>query len=163
MTSSSSFVFAFALLVASLIPSGRASAQCYQPDGLDGLPCTTALSTLPAFPPALLPAQSICWDGCVLAGQGCGVVSLSAPTQLQCAEYEVALKNEDCNSNLQLFGNLHLDYTRTWREIVGTGSEKQVWRFVVKADLQRGNTNFGCNVPNCLGTHPTAFYYGYLD
>ena len=43
------------------------------------------------------------------------------------------------------------------------GQVLQVWRFVVKADLSLGGTGGGCSRPSCLPSHPTAFYYGYLD
>jgi hypothetical protein len=80
-----------------------------------------------------------------------------------CGEYTADFQSFDCGSAPQLKGKLHLDYTRTWEEYPVVGAFSQVWRFLVKADLGTSTTIFGCQVPSCLGTHPTAFYEGYLD
>ena len=154
-------VAALAALATLALPPAL-SAQC-QPDNLSGPCCALTTDTLPVFPALTLPGLSMCWDSCNLNSQSCAQVALGAPTQLQCAEYVASFQSLDCSANPQMKGTLHLDYTRTWTEFPIPGTFNQVWRFVVKADLGASTTTFGCVVPNCLGTHPTAFWYGYLD
>jgi hypothetical protein len=153
---------AFALCATAL--SATLSAQCLLPDGMAGPCCSVVSPTLPAFPPITLPGQSICWNGCTVGTQTCDQVVLSAPVQVNCTEYTVGLQTLDCSGNPQLKSQLHLAYTRTWTEFPVLGAVgNQVWRFVVKADVSPSSTVFSCDIPNCLGTHPTAFYHGYLD
>jgi hypothetical protein len=119
---------------------------------------------LPAFPPVTLPGDSICWDNCSVNSQTCSQVLVSAPTQVTCTEFTSTLQVLDCGGNPELKSQMHLIYARTWDEFPVLGAvPSQVWRFLVKADVSPSTSAFGCRVPNCLGTHPTAFYYGYLD
>jgi len=150
-----------ALVLVSAAPEPR--AQCLAPDNLQGPCCSLVSANLPAFPAITLPGVSICWDACSPNSTTCNTVALAAPVQVQCAEYTLAFQSMDCSGQPELQGQLHLDYTRSWDEFPIPGTVSQVWRFVVKADLQTTSNNFGCTIPNCLGTHNTAFYYGYLD
>jgi hypothetical protein len=84
--------------------------------------------------------------------------------QVNCAEYTVDMKVEDCSGGALLGGTLALDYTRTWNETPAVGTQLQVWRFVVKADIAKTSTTLAtCPQPACTNFWPTAFYYGYLD
>jgi hypothetical protein len=74
------------------------------------------------------------------------------------------MKVEDCAGNPLLNASLRLDYTRTWNEFQIPGTVAQVWRFVVRADVMPSTVSGPpCQVPSCLGTYPSAFYYGYID
>ena len=141
-------------------------AQCLTPDNLNG-PCCTFVPTvtLPALPSQAIPGQSICWDSCTVSSQQCAQIQLTAPVSTLCGQYTVDMNTTDCGSGTpQLKGKLNLDYTRTWDEFPVGGQTLQVWRFVVKADLSLSGSSTGlCPLPSCLPTHPTAFYYGYLD
>lgn len=155
----------FAAVAATVVAAaGSLSAQCLGPDGLSGPCCAQTLATLPSFPAQILPGEAICWDGCNVNSQVCTQIDLAAPVMVSCAEYTVDMKMLDCGGNSLMSSKLHLDYTRTWDEFPFPGQSYQVWRFVVKADFTSTTTFSGpCTVPSCLGTHPTAFYYGYMD
>ncbi len=151
-------------LTLTALSAAQASAQCLLPDNTSGPCCSVVTPTLPAFPAITLPGQAICWDSCNVGAQLCAQVVLGPPVQVNCTEYTVSFQSLDCGGNPQLKSQLHLAYTRTWSEFPVPGTVGlQVWRFVVKADVSPSTTAFGCQVPNCLGTHPTAFYHGYLD
>ena len=152
-------------LAVLLTAAAPLSAQCLQPDNVAG-PCCAFIPgpNLPAFPAQTLPGESICWDACVPSFQLCSQVQLGAPVPLVCNEFSVNLSTTDCSGNPELVGSLHLDYMRTWDEFPVPGTVTQVWRFIVKADLSRATgAGTGCALPSCMPTHPTAFYYGYLD
>lgn len=152
------------LAAAAVAVAGSLSAQCFSPDGLSGPCCGSTLASLPSFPPQSLPGEGICWDGCDVSAQICTKVDLGMPMQLNCGVYAVDMKVSDCAGNALLASKLHLDYTRTWNEFPAPGAELQAWRFVVKADVERSSSAAAlCPVPSCLGTWPTAYYYGYLD
>jgi hypothetical protein len=151
-------------LAATALTAATAAAQCLGPDGMAGPCCSVVAPTLPAFPAITLPGDAICWDSCNVGAQICTQIVLGAPVQVNCTEYTVAFQSQDCSGNPQLKSLLNLTYTRTWTEFPVPGTVgNQVWRFVVKADVSPSTTAFGCQVPNCLGAHPTAFYHGYLD
>ncbi len=156
--------FALSLLMAVAISATSSlQAQCLGPDNLAGPCCTFVADTLPSFPSLSLPSENICWDSCSVNSQTCSTVTLTPPVRVNCAEYTTSFDNVDCSGTALLKGTLHLDYTRTWEEFPFPGQQNQVWRFIVKADLTTSSGTFGCTVPSCLGTHNTAFYYGYLD
>ncbi len=142
-----------------------ASAQCLGPDGLNG-PCWTPVTAnLPTFPTQQYPGIGICWTNCN-PQQQCTDVVLGNPVAVRCGVYNSSLRVSDCLGNPLLAGTLVLDYTRTWEELtpVVPATRYQVWRFTAKIDMERiGTLASPCLVPPCLGPHPTAFYYGYLD
>jgi hypothetical protein len=154
----------FALLAALTLAAIETTtySQCFVPDGLNG-PCwAPANTTIPTFPAITLPGTSICWQQCTPT-QACTNIVLGAPALVRCGVYSVAMTVDDCTAP-QLASTLNLDYTRTWLEVDPAGAMYQVWRFVVKADVTPvPPLNPGCLVPPCLGPHPTAFYYGYID
>jgi len=151
-------------LAATALSATLASAQCFVPDGTAGPCCSPITPSLPTFPATTLPGQAICWDSCNVGAQLCTQVVLGPPVQTGCTEYTVAFQSLDCGGTPQLKSVLNLAYTRTWNEFPVPGTVGlQVWRFIVKADVSASSTVFGCQIPNCLGAHPTAFYYGYLD
>jgi hypothetical protein len=142
-----------------------ASAQCLVPDNLNGPCCAPVVANLPVFPPVTLPGIGICWVNCTPT-QTCTQVTLGMPQQIACAQYSIPFEVRDCAGNLLLISKLHADYTRTWEEFPIAGAPPiQVWRFTIKADMNAGPAPvpLGCPVPTCLGAHPSAFYYGYLD
>lgn len=140
-----------------------ASAQCFNPDGLSG-PCwQQAQANLPAFPPIQMPGTGICWDQCTPQPQVNTVVQLSAPNFVDCGQYDVGLTVLDGAGTNMLNGRVRLDYTRTWEEAAPNNQRLQVWRFVAKVDMMRGNGFDPCIVPPELGSIPTTFYYGYVD
>ncbi|MEM7305832.1 MAG: hypothetical protein AAF682_04145 [Planctomycetota bacterium] len=152
------------ILLALLALAGWSHSQCLLFDGLNGPCCTPATPALPAFPPVTLPGLSVCWDSCVPTSQSCSQVQLSTPTPVLCGLYQAMLDTDSCSSaQPELTGVLQLDYTRTWDEFPAPGQVVQVWRFLVKADLMLASGSTGCPLPSCMPTHPTAFYYGYLD
>jgi len=145
--------------------AGSASAQCFTgPDGLNVGPCWGPVqATLPAFSSFALPATNICWNNCDPA-QDCSQVAVATPIQQACGQYIANLTVSDCGANPMLGGALHMDYTRTWEEIdVALSRRLQVYRFVVKIDMQALGPVTTCFSPACLSSVPTAFYYGYVD
>jgi len=152
------------LLAVSALAAGVTHSQCIGPDNLNGPCCSLSPANLPHFPALTLPGLGICWDACQ-PQQTCTNVVLGEPVLVRCGQYSVPTDVFDCSGMPLLGTKLQIDYTRTWMEIPGPAGQIQVWRFTVKADvfstLPAGAG--GCPVPSCLGPHPTAFYYGYLD
>ncbi|MHC5210446.1 MAG: hypothetical protein ACYTG2_07005 [Planctomycetota bacterium] len=154
-------------LVAATAPT--TSAQCFGPDQLDiGPCCAPVLPNLPPFPPVNIGGLGICWDDCLDIAQEDLRITWSPPAQISCDEYISQLTVEDAAGIPLLSGTMFLEYTRTWDEFDTTGSQVQVWRFVVKADISpvTGGVFNPCVMPTCMppvGPHPTAYYYGYMD
>lgn len=146
-----------------------AAQLCPAPDGLDGPCCAPANPMLPAFPPITTPASTICYEACVPQPKECARVELGLPMPTDCTAFDVDYKLLDCNTGAEILsGVVHLDYTRTWREVqsgpAGGQQQLQVWRFLAKGDLS-GTPEEGenCPVPPSLNTYDSAFYYGYVD
>jgi hypothetical protein len=151
------------VLAVATLAAGAIQAQCLGPDNLTGPCCQMTGANLPAFPTLTLPGLGICWSACTPTTT-CTTVTLAAPIQTACGQYSVPMNVNDCAGVPLLTSKLQLDYTRTWTETPGPGVQYQVWRFVVKADVfTSAALPPACPVPSCLGPHPTAFYYGYLD
>jgi hypothetical protein len=157
------FAVLAALCLAALQTTSSPQAGCFVPDGLNG-PCwMPANALLPNFPTITLPSTSICWINCTPT-QVCADMTVGAPVMVRCGVYNAPLMVSDCAGLGLLSAGLNLDYTRTWMEVDPAGIGYQVWRFVVKADVRAIPPIMpSCTVPPCLGAHPTAFYYGYLD
>jgi hypothetical protein len=157
------FVLVATLTLAAFQAYAHPQAACFTPDGLNG-PCWAPVNAnLPNFPTITLPSTSICWVNCTPT-QACTNIILPAPVLVRCGVYTIAMRVTDCSANGLLGASLNLDYTRTWLETDPAGIAHQVWRFVVKADVTPAvPPTVSCTVPPCLGPHPTAFYYGYLD
>lgn len=153
------------LLALAAVAAGPANAQCFGPDNLTGPCCQPVAANLPQFPGFDLPGLGICWSNCLPAQQPCIRVSFSAPAPTACGQYTSSVTIFDCNGVPLMFGSAVLDYTRTWDESPVPGVvPNQVWRFATKVDLGLGPVfNPSCVVPTCLPTHPTAFFYGYVD
>jgi len=156
------FALVAALALAAFhLPS---SAQCFVPDGLNG-PCWQPVTAnLPGFPTQTYPGVGICWFNCN-PQVACTDVGLGAPVLVRCGVYNAGLQVLDCAGNSLLAGIVVLDYTRTWSETTPAGLAYQVWRFAAKVDMMLAGPvgAAGCVQPPCLGPHPTAFYYGYVD
>jgi hypothetical protein len=151
------------LLALPALASGVSHAQCIGPDQLTGPCCQLTPANLPPFPPMTLPGTGICWSACTPT-QTCTNVVLGVPIPAGCGQFTLPMNVMDCAGNPLLASKLNLDYTRTWNEFPFPGSQYQVWRFVVKADVfAAAGAAVGCPVPNCLGPQPSAFYYGYVD
>lgn len=161
-----------ALAVAGLLQlTPVASGQCFGPDNLDNGPCCGLVNAnLPDFTLADLPGLGICWDQCNPTQENELIVKWDPLTQVRCGQYITQLTVVEVSTgNAVLFGQLHLDYTRTWIELDLTGREVQVWRLVAKIDFMH-NPIAGmlppCPVPSCLpptGPENSAFFYGYVD
>lgn len=157
-------MFRHAPLLAALALTGSAAAQvCFTPDNLNG-PCwDPALADLPNFPGFTMQGTAINWRDCDPEPQVCVGVSVGAPQRIACGDYRAPIEFKDCNGNSLLGGNLVMDYTRTWME-AAPNTNYQVWRFVLKIDMQRtGALHPEEIVPPSFTAWPTAFYYGYLD
>ncbi|HKX46950.1 MAG TPA: hypothetical protein VJP77_09635 [Planctomycetota bacterium] len=142
-----------------------AVAQCGGPDNLDSAACWTPVpANIPALPGFFLPATTICWSGCNPV-QLCAGLSVQPPVpSATCGQFDAQVDVVDCGGLVSMTGKLHLDYTRTWDEVHPSGSVHQIYRFVAKVELAPpGPGTFACPMPTCLNTHPTAFYYGYVD
>lgn len=153
---------AFLVLAGALAPAADAQF-CFTFDGMSGYCCTDTTPALPPFPPMSLPASTICWTNCNLTSQDCASVQFSAPAVVGCTNYQANLSVSDCAGNALLAGTVQLDYTRTWQEINASGVQVQCWRFLAKVDMSASGGGSNCQVPSSLGTHPTVFYYGYVD
>ncbi|MBC8451213.1 MAG: hypothetical protein H8D72_00735 [Planctomycetes bacterium] len=159
--------FAGLCLLALVALTPNASAQCFNPDGLDG-PCCGAVQ--PIIPVGLMPftmqGTGICWDDCTPTAQTCTSVSIGTlnPTPL-CTQFTAPIEVLDCAGLPLLKGTLILDYTRTWEEFNPvTLITTQVWRFAAKVDMLGMTTTLPtCPVPTCVPATGQAFYYGYLD
>lgn len=161
-----------AIALAVMLVLGLATptpAQCFGPDNLGLGPCCgTADLSLPLFPPQTTGGLAVCWGQCTVIGQEELTVSWSPPSVVSCGEFISQLTVVDAAGNPVLSGLMRLSYTRTWDEDDAFGVLRQVWRFVVKVDIEpvAGGTPNPCIEPNCLdpvGPHPSAYYYGYLD
>jgi hypothetical protein len=157
---------AFALSLA-----GAATAQispCFQFDNLNGACCAPTVSNLPSFPGYQSPGKAICWTNCNVSGQVKTRTILTPPVQTDCSGFQANIEvNDFFSGTVYLFGQVTLDYTRTWEEQppIAGASPIQVWRFAAKADLKTSSPTLpgSCPVPMALGMYPTAFYYGYVD
>jgi hypothetical protein len=151
--------------------AGFAAAQtspCHQFDNLNGPCCSPTVSNLPSFPAYQSPGQAICWTNCNLSGQVKTKTILTPPVQTDCTGYQANIEVNDLNNGtVYLFGQLTLDYTRTWEEQppIAGAAPIQVWRFTAKGDLKTSSPSLPgtCPVPKSLGLYPAAFYYGYVD
>lgn len=153
-------------LVATLAAtSAPLSAQCLLPDGLDGPCCAVATPNLPAFPAYLMQGVGFCYSACAPSANPCLLWDLQAPISTGCGQYTVDVRISECGVTPQLFGQLVLDYSRTWEEIAPTGTTLQVWRFLAKADLSLipGTVANPCLVPPSALVFPSIFYYGHID
>lgn len=147
-----------------------ATAQCFGPDQLDfGACCGPVIPVLPGFISTSLPGLGLQWGQCTLTNQRTLKVAWTTLVPgINCTEFQTTLQIFDGTSGAPLMaGPMVCDYTRTWIETDPAGVSTQVWRFVVKVDLQNLTTGAPpVPVPNCLGPtgpHPTAFFYGYMD
>jgi hypothetical protein len=161
----------FLSALAALALTGFAAAQispCFQFDNLTGPCCSPTVANLPAFPSYQSPGQGICWTNCNLSGQVKTKVFVTPPVQTSCSSYQANIEVLDFfNGTVYLFGQVTLDYTRTWEEQppIAGASPVQVWRFAAKADLHTSSPSLPgtCPVPKALAPYPAAFYYGYVD
>ena len=148
-----------------------ASAQCPQPDSLDGGPCCgRAKITLPKFPGFKQESLSLCWLDCDLDKQANVTVRWSPPTTgstMPSNDYSSILRMRDSAGNMIWRGKMRLTYSRTWeeREPVNQG-KYQVWRFLVNGDLRHTNAAGAppCPVPSCASAHQRRVRHtGYVD
>ncbi len=156
-------------LIALGLSAQDAGAQaCIGPDGLEGSCWEPTTAILPDFPSLDLPGLGVCWLGCELEDQGDLQLVVDTPLETRCGQYRAALTATPSGAaSPVLQGMLYLDYTRTWLELAPQG-RYQVWRFVAKVDLAGDPFGGpggppGCPVPSCIGSLPTAFFYGYVD
>ncbi|MEQ8767891.1 MAG: hypothetical protein RL885_28565 [Planctomycetota bacterium] len=157
--------FASLLALSLLLTAGTASAQlCYGPDGLSGPCCTQTNVNIPTFPAVSLSGLGIRWTDCV-PGSATATIDLSATANVQCGVQIAQLEVRAPGGGLVMAGAARLDYVRTWTEIDDNDQQMQVWRFLLKTELNAGPAANpgGPIVPSCLANSPYAFYYGYID
>lgn len=160
-----------ACLVPLFIWSAPVSAQCPQPDGLDGGPCcTVANPQIPTFPRFDQDALEICWRNCAIDAvityrASWKNINVNQPGVPQpCGERDVRLELRDAAAVLQWTGDFRRQYSRTWMETDPSGFPIQVWRFLVNGDMRPINPLIPCPVPPCVPAHGNrARFTGYID
>ena len=157
---------AIASLIAAAALGTAASAQCNQPDQLQGACCAPTQLNVPNFPSAELFGSALRYDACSAIDLGeCVEIKLGAPQPTpNCSVFTSSLEVVDCSGTAVLEGTLRLDYARTWLE-TGPGGLMQVWRYLVKVDMMRSSTGVESEniIPSSLDTYDSIFYHGYVD
>lgn len=154
-------------------PAGSAldvvTSTC-SPDLLDGGPCCA-----PAQPQRPWPsnfshdALGICWQGCDVEAASVCVAdwSLVATNTAPCSIARMTLKLHDPAAAVTKWqGRFRVQYARTWREVDGSGTSIQVWRYLVNGNLKRTAAagSAPCPVPPCAAAHGGLVKYtGYID
>ncbi len=149
------------------------SAQCPQPDGLDGGPCCAAANEkVRLFPKVFQDSLDICWNDCGIdAVTACRArwsphKYLAANGTTRCGFRTSRLTLFDAAGTVKWRGNMRLLYSRTWMETNAAGLPVQVWRFLVNGDL-RPTTSAGpapCPLPPCaLAFNNRVKVSGYID
>jgi hypothetical protein len=149
-----------------------ATAQCPQPDGLDGGPCCAlAQEHVPKIPKFQQDSLEICWRDCnVNALVNWRAVwsfpNIAMPGTTNCGTRTGRLDLLDAAGILQWSGQMRIIYSRTWMESTAAGSLNQVWRFLLNGDLTPQATAgpIPCPVPGCVPAfNGRARFTGYLD
>ncbi len=161
----SSFVLRLFVLSSFLVLglTSPATAQlCFGPDNLNGPCCSFTVENLPTpLPtPNNLRGIGICWTACSPTTTNAELV-YGPITNLWCGTYTGSLTVEDGAGTVLMAGTQQLEYTRTWEETNFNAETLQVWRFLVKVDLQAAIPTPVCPVPGPIAH--SSFYYGYLD
>jgi len=158
-------------ILGALALAVTSSAQCPQPDSLDGGPCCgRAKITLPKFPGFKQDSLSLCWLDCDVEKQAKVTVKWSPPTtgsMMPSNDYTSILRMRDSAGNMIWRGRLRLTYSRTWEERDPVNSTRyQVWRFLVNGDLRHTSAAGAppCPVPSCASAHQRRVRQtGYVD
>jgi len=164
----------FLQAVLGLIPlfafAAPAAAQCAHPDGLDGGPCCSPTQvSLPAFPAFKLNMLDVCWDQCNIDQIGKVRAEWSSPYNgglTSCGPRRVRVRMRDSAGVLLWRGWMTMQYSRTWNETTASGTDRQVWRFLVNGDLRALAAAGGppCPVPPCAPPHQGFVKQsGYVD
>lgn len=154
----------FALSLAAI-----ASAQCPQPDNLDGGPCCAPTKvSLPTFPGFKQDTLHICWLGCDVDGVGGCTVKWGAPVggpAGACGPMTSVVRTFDPAGNLTWRGKMRLTYSRTWMEFSTNQQSYQVWRFMATGDMRPTSAAGGtpCPVPSCHANFGRVKHTGYVD
>jgi len=152
--------------------TGRASAQCFTPDGLDPvLPVNCFPAVLNATDYAFgQKTLGICWRQCGIDAtanyRGLWsqlTPSSSLPGTVDCGWYNARLQLFQ-GVNLRWSGSFNVMYSRTWYE-GNSATPTQVWRYLVNGDMIPASLAAGpCAVPPCsTGSNARVRFSGYID
>jgi hypothetical protein len=168
MRKTSSLVSALAVGVLGLAATAPAAAQgCGFPDNFTGS-CWSL--TTPFAPQGIgedftLEGSGICWKECVLDQKVPVKFALDVLAPDLCGT-SATIDVIDTNTGLSvLAGGGYMEYTRTWEELSPSGESYQVYRFLLRMDLETQNQSTSCPVPACAhpGFFPQSYFYGYVD
>lgn len=162
----------FVSLSVLLLWIAPASAQCQQPDGLDGGPCCTQAQLLVPRPKFTHQALGICWRDCNIdnvttynATFNALQPGLGSGGTVPCGWFRTNIVLR-VGSTVYWNGPLQATYSRTWLEAAPSGAARQVWRFLLNGDL-RATVAAGpppCPVPPCAPAFNSAVRFtGYVD
>ena len=155
--------------LAALTLVATATAQCPQPDNLDGGPCCSPTQVaLPTFPGFKQKSLHVCWLDCDVDGVGNCQVKWSKPRAGSggtCGPMTSFVRTFDPAGNLTWRGKVRLNYSRTWMEVGNSQQTYQVWRFLVTGDLRPTNAagSSPCPVPACHSAFGRIKHTGYVD
>lgn len=151
--------------------SGRAAAQCFTPDGLDGpLPPTCQPANLTSTDFAVSQrAVGICWRQCGVDATAAYkatwskmIPSVNTAGTVDCGWFTTRVQLSQ--STLSWIGTLNAHYSRTWFE-GNPAAPLQVWRYLVNGDLRPTSTTAGpCALPPCAAPNGMKVHFsGYID
>lgn len=154
-----------------LVPlTAPARAQCPQPDYLDGGPCCApAQLSLPSLPAFKLETLDVCWKDCDVEHIDVLRAEWSSPYAggpAPCGPLRARLRLRNTAGVVAWRGVMVFTYSRTWLETTSTGTDRQVWRFLVNGDLRPRPAAGGipCPVPPCAPAHNKLVRFtGYVD
>jgi hypothetical protein len=122
----------------ALVLSATANAQgfCFGDDGFNipGACCAPVNPNLPQFPGVTVPSAGGIFKNCILATQFPATIVLSPPAQLFPDIFITQIQIIGGTVNINP-GLLICKYSRTWIEVTNAGTLRQVWRFLINADL----------------------------
>ena len=161
---------ALASAIGLFIWGGTAVAQCPVPDGMDGGPCCAVANLgVPYFPRFTQGALGICWLDCNVEQtlpytaywNNLKAIRIQG---IPCGERRVRLDLWNA-AGIAWSGNLRLQYSRTWLEFDPSGSQLQVWRFLVNGDMSpAASLPAPCPAPPCAAAFANKVRFtGYVD
>ena len=163
---------ALAVSALALALAQPAAAQCAAPDFLDGgACCAPAQTSRPIVPNFDHDVLSVCWRDCdvesVLVARAVWDTTAMTFPSGPCSLFSKRLRLFNTAGMLMWRGRLKFNYSRTWSERdVSTGTERQVWRYLVNGDMRPGvaTTVAPCPRPPCASAFSNRVKFtGYVD